>query len=491
MLVHTAHEQWASPDFFVHLAAVHEFALHPANPGNPIVTGTDPDPYLSPYTWVVAVPVRLLKVDPVTALAIAGMANLLMLLIAFKRFVSSMSNRPWTPALGLLFTLVAWGVPTWRWSGYLNLNSLGFGLPYASTFATAVALLVLAGSEYFLRGKSPWSLMVVGIGTPIVVLSHPMTALWAAGVGLAIVLAKLDREHGKRCLLLLLVALAGLAATLAWPFYGVLGLFDRVEAHSAQNMFQDFFQRTFLGLLGIVAIVLRFRKRWRDPLLIGAGLTGALCLGGSLFHIPILGRALPGLMLMLHIALADEFVKGLSKRRSSLTRLATASVVAIIIVIGLIGTAAGLVRAIPRALLPSRLANDVRLESVVAPYRVLSDRLDREDVVVAYPSLAVGTAAMSGNVIAPPVPAAFVRDIRHRRTIEEAILWSPNPKARADAVRRNNVRWLVVPPRTVDMYLYSLEEAGVSASLDLRTETLALIRIWPNGDPPPRQPLWD
>ena len=143
----TLNQAWPSPDFWVHLGAVREFASAPLSPANPMVTGHAADPYMSPYTFLLGVLVGALGVDAVTVLAVAGVISLVLLLYALHRFVRSVSLEPSAPAFALAFTLTAWGWNPWRWSGFFDLNSLGAVLPLASTSASALGLIAIVGSR--------------------------------------------------------------------------------------------------------------------------------------------------------------------------------------------------------------------------------------------------------------------------------------------------------------------------------------------------------
>jgi hypothetical protein len=52
-------------------------------------------------------------------------------------------GNPHAAFYALVFTLVLWGLSPWRWSGFLNLNSLGFGLALVLAAGPAVAVLDL------------------------------------------------------------------------------------------------------------------------------------------------------------------------------------------------------------------------------------------------------------------------------------------------------------------------------------------------------------
>jgi hypothetical protein len=480
MAGHTANENWASPDFWLYLSAVREFADHPLTPGNPVVVGTDPDPYLSPYTWVVGAVSRVTGADGITVLAIAGLANLVLLLGGLYRLVTTLSSRWVAPTLALVFTLFAWGFPPWRWAGFFNANSIGTVLPLGSTFAAALALLALSATLRWLRSGARGDLVLVGGAIPLIITCHPFTATWTATVGLGFVVAAADRTNRRRVVAVAAVAAAAGLLALAWPFYPVVELPGASSDFDASNaaIFSRVLPRTFLALPGLLAIWLRLRERRRDPIVLGFAAAAAVFTVGWVLDRPTLGRALPAVLLMLHVALAD-LVSGVLEDPSTVRRRRAAiAAVAVTVVMGAAASGAGMVRAVPQALLPGGLAERSELQSLVDRYRPLGDRIPRNNVVAASPPLATATAGITGNVVAPFVPGPFVDDVAERQRANRAILEpDTSPAERQDAIRRYGVGWLVLTPRDAG----ALRDAGAftdgSLVPDTETSTFVVVRV--------------
>jgi hypothetical protein len=131
---------------------------------------------------------KLPGIGLIGAFSIAPILNLVLFLIAFRLFVWRLLGNRIAPFYYLLFVLVLWRVAPWRWSAFLNLNLLGFGLPYPSMFATAITLLTLWTLMIFLEShRLPWLLGPV-IGGSVILLTHPISTL-AAGIAAAAVVA--------------------------------------------------------------------------------------------------------------------------------------------------------------------------------------------------------------------------------------------------------------------------------------------------------------
>ncbi|HEX5094492.1 MAG TPA: hypothetical protein VFX21_00700, partial [Acidimicrobiia bacterium] len=454
MLGWTFNERWTSPDFWVHLAAVREFAHDPLHPANPLVIGGDPDPYLSPYAFVLGLVTRATGIDAITALAVAGMLSLVALLYALAKFVRTVSAATYAPVFLLAATLVAWGVNPWRWSGFFELNSLGAVLPLSSTIASALGLLtVVATHAWMQRGRAP-QLVLVGAGAVLVPLCHPMTAVWVGGLVAAFVVSDATRVNLRRVIALAVVGVGAVVPVALWPFFPALRLLGASDTFDASNtaMYSSLATRLFLAVPGVVVLAVRARRRWRDPLVLGALINGAIYAAGFVSDHRVFGRVLPGIVLVVHTAIA-VWLAEVAERWNALDRrrqLAVRSGVIAVVVIGILGCTAGLVRPVPRGLLPSRYADDERLASLVDPYEPVRGLIDRDDVVVASPDLALGVAASSGRVIAPPAPAPFVDDVEQRRRAVAGLL-SPETSAtaREQLIRRYGVDWFVVPPSEV------------------------------------------
>ncbi len=51
MVGQTINRLWSTPDFWVYLGAVREFAQRPLHPLHPLLVGGNADPYMGPYTF--------------------------------------------------------------------------------------------------------------------------------------------------------------------------------------------------------------------------------------------------------------------------------------------------------------------------------------------------------------------------------------------------------------------------------------------------------
>src|SRR3989440_7668 len=186
--IQTANGQWSS-DMWEHVAVVRGLIDDPfsATAGLSLLD--------TPYTVTLGMHGNLFGVSAVTILSVAAIANVVLLLTGFRLFVLEATQNRRAPFWALVFLLVLWGPSPYRFSGFFNLNSIGFVLPYPSAFATAIALLVLTAALRSGRDHRWQWYAAVAAGTATVVLVHPITALWLA-VGLFAVAA--SRMRGAR-----------------------------------------------------------------------------------------------------------------------------------------------------------------------------------------------------------------------------------------------------------------------------------------------------
>lgn len=418
LAVQTWNQQW-STDMWLHLSAVRELALHPWSPNHPVLPTVDPDPYLSPYALGVALLSRVTGWSALTALQVAAVANGALLLAAYRRFVTVVGGCRAAAPVGLAAVVLLWGPGAWRWSGFLNLGSLGYGLPYPSTFAIALMLLVLAELDLVLRdGPHAARLIGLAVGLALVVLSHPITGI-ATVLGMACVWIARGRRSPRRADLGLAIALAGAAVlAVAWPHYSVVDLLldqgDYGPIHD--RLFEGLALR--LGPLVAVAALVAWLQRPRlahEPLLLW-GLAGlALVLLGRLTDHLVLGRAIgfaaPALQTWVAVQM---FVLVRSSTRPARSTVLAAVAVGSLALVSLVAARATVLRMVPRSWLPGDVDQDERVAPLVDPYLPL-DAIEPDAVVLTWPAgVARAVPALSGKTTWTRWPVPFVDDAVER-----------------------------------------------------------------------------
>jgi alpha-1,6-mannosyltransferase len=448
MVVQTSGQHW-SGDYWAHRAAVLELSHDPWSPDHPF-TGSDvPDPGLSPYTLVLGLAARS-PLGVADVLSIAALFNVVLFLVGLRRFVGCFSKATLAPFWTLIATLFLWGPEApWRWSGYLNANSIGFGLPYPSMFATALLFFALTALINFCDGGDRRQLAALVVLAPLATLSHPFTGAAMGVAGLALVVSRLGAMPARRIGELAGASAVVGAAVVAWPLYPALGLLGASGRYDGVHslLYRLVGPRTVLALVALPVLAVRFRANHRDPLALMAGGATVIFILGKLTDRYSLGRILPLGMLALHVALGvwlAERAPALWRQGTGTQRLGSALAAGAVLVAGVFGCRAGLARAVPRLLLPSSVADDPRLETGDAGLSFLGRETSPGDVaLVATREAARVSPALGAKVVAPGYIAPFIEDVDRRYTDVAQFFRSPSAGERQVIIERYGVSFVL------------------------------------------------
>jgi alpha-1,6-mannosyltransferase len=450
LVVQTLNRRWSS-DFWLHEATLDAFRHNLLHPLQPLVGTHDSFEYYSPYTFVLAVVARVTGWSSVVVLQCAAVANLLLFLVAFRLFVGQLTNRA-AVVWSLVATLFFWGLRPWRWSGFLNLNSIGFGLPYPSMFATAVALLVgWALLRYGATKDRRW-LVVVGLGYCVVALTHPFTGVWSAFMLLA--LAANLRLFRRETLVPLVVAGVCVALLLAlWPYYRFYGLFSGGQHTESNALYELVPIRIVAALPGLVALRDRFRRDRFDALVLMFAAGIVLYALGGLGSDHNLGRTLPLLLLPLHIGIGELVARftGVSAGAGAGPRPGRAVGAALVVcgIIGLVGVAPAFASMVPRHPVVDVLGDDDVLVPLTSRYSELHDALPRGSVVVAQLPVMEEVLPAYGYYVLSTGASVFVPDADARAHATKVILAPGTSPARRQAlIDRYDVRAVLCATRS-------------------------------------------
>lgn len=430
----TLNEQW-SGDVWIHASTIREFALEPFLRRDPVLGVDAAHPLMSPYAFVLGLVSRLTGMQAITTLKVAAAGNLVLLLAGLRSFVLAVAAPRHAPPDGvtdrpderapfwvLLLTLCLWGPGVWRWSGLLHLGSLGFTLPFPSTFATGLALVVLAAAlRGARRGPGRW-LVAVGVAVPVLILTHPPTAL-AFAIGLAAIAIDARGPLGGRGVAGMAgVVAGGTAVAVLWPYFPVLGLRATPSFSTMNAIIYDGFAVRFgpVILLGCVPLAWRFRRDRSDPLVVIAGGSLLLVLIGWITGAGVLGRLVPFAALAFDTALgtwlASTEQRGMDAPATRTRTLVWVCALAVgLSVWGLVNGRAAVVRALPRQVLPASVRDDERLDQVSAEYGPLLAGVASEDVVLGPIADSRYVPAFAGHLAASYWENPFVADDADRR----------------------------------------------------------------------------
>jgi hypothetical protein len=480
-VVQTLNGQW-STDMWEHVAVVRRLIEDPFRTTPPL-TLLD-----TPYTVMLGALGHVFGVNAVTILSVAAIANLVLLLVALRLFVVEATANQRAPFWALVFLLLLWGFSPYRFSGFFNLNSIGFVLPYPSTFATAVALLTLTAAHRAMRDRGPLLLIAVAAGTGSVVLVHPITGAWLA-IGLLAVgisRARIPRDW----VWLGTASVVGLALTLLWPYYSIFDLLRDTSSYDAANraMYDDVVVRLFPAVIGVWVIWRRFRVDRRD--LLAVMMSGGLAIYayGYVRDEYSYGRSLALVVLVLDIAAADGVGRlevGFRWRRASGWYRAGVVALASLLVLGLVESRGGLVRMVPPFLLPPSVRTSDELVRVDDRYGFLMDRVGPNDVVIGETEMDNQVIpAIAGKPLQPFWMAPVVTDIDARKRAQAEFLDpATSSDRRAEIAAKYEARFVLLHERGHNgaALVRALEASG--ATLVYRQDGLRLVALNDRSDP--------
>jgi hypothetical protein len=421
MVLQTINGQWGG-DFWEHAAVVRELAAHPLSPAHALLLLDAPHQFYSPYSLSVGLVSRVTGLDNVTTLSVVGIANLFFFLFGLRLFISLLfpENREATSFYALLFILFLWGISQPCASGFFNLLSLSYNLPYPYTFAASMVFIALAMWIRLVRdGRVRW-VFPIAVVSGVVLLTHPLTYIFLAAGLVAIVMADQSR-FGPALWLMMLIFAVSLLAAAVWPYYPFfkMVLFD--SAYHSDLDTCNFFcyqatpQRVLPALIGVPVIILRMRTNWRDPLGLMFVMLVAIYTWAAMFQEWTYGRVLSPIVLILQVSLGAAVAQVESKLNFARLSLSfQRGIYCLIIVLFCLTCSAWYLPHILERSVPDSPSFRMR-------FAFLSKFIPQCDVVLS--DLSTNTKVIiptfGGKLVASDRPLAFVPDLEQRRQDED------------------------------------------------------------------------
>lgn len=428
-------------DFWSHAAAVREISERALHPHHPELITDAPGSFLTPYAVIVGWAARLCRVDAVTALATAGMVNLLLLLVSLRLYVQQLLARPDLAAFyALIMVLFLWGASPWMWSAFFHFAVLPYVVPYPSTFALALVLGLLALHVKWLRGEWSWFIPLLLSAAPIVLLSHPVTAITlGAGLVAQTIGVRSPRRWTTRVCLLVTGGLMTAALAALWPYYPFFEHVDGQALYHAENsdMYVDVWPRVWpIVLLAAPCVLVRLRRDRRDPMALTLlGLVSLYALG-SLTERYALGRLISHAAMVAQLCVAAA-AAGLETAIRARTRGLRPYLSAILLI----------------AVLSIALAvngRDLRIALVdrsdwTSMYTFLPRYVDRDAVVLSDLVSSYPVPAFAGKVVSHAGLQLLVSDGQERRDdVERFFSANVSRDERLQLIGKHGVRWLLL-----------------------------------------------
>jgi TctA family transporter len=87
-------------------------------------------------------------------------------------------SRCFVPIVSLVLSTFLWTREFLIWSGFYQFDTIGYVLSYPSTFAFDVSCILVYVAYSRRAEPTVGQALVIGVGTSIVILTHPLTALF-------------------------------------------------------------------------------------------------------------------------------------------------------------------------------------------------------------------------------------------------------------------------------------------------------------------------
>jgi hypothetical protein len=432
-----------SSDFWEHAAVVRELAVRPVAPLHPLLRVDAPHAYISPYLLAVGLAARLTHASAIPVLAIAGLLNLVLLVLVFRRLlVRLLPNGEAAAPYALLLVIFFWGKDPWMWSGFLHVGMLGYDVAYPSTAAAVAMLLGLSLLLDAVQRGGGWPYPAIGLLVAVCLVTHPPTALaFVAGLPVLLV-SQAGRGLMRPAVWLGGAIAAGVAAALLWPYFPVRELFTSQppEFHAWSAVFyEDVLPKLWPVVLAFPVLLARARRDPRDPMLLLAVLFLGLYAAGAATGAFGLGRTIAWFAIAVQIALAGHLAAlelRLPQGRRWLVPAGTLLVLAALF-------------AVNRPPLPRLLKYDPPLwpevRAVLAP--VQPGEVVLADSPTSYPV----PALTGGRVVAWRHPVYWVPDQRDRRAAQDRFFTPIADAERGAILRRYQVQWILLNRRATEL----------------------------------------
>ncbi|WP_226486896.1 hypothetical protein [Streptomyces parvulus] len=422
-------------DLGMHAATLQRLRHDLLHPGNPLVDADTPSPYYSPWTVPLGWLAGVTGFSVFTVLRIGAVVSLAVLVTGVWRYARTLSARPAVPPLALLALVLLWGTTEFSWSGFLGLHSLALTVSYPSVLALGLAFHLWTWLTRA-RGWGAW--LGCGVLWAVILLVHQYSGIVASLGALAVVIGA--RHAGRRVWARVAGGLAlGVVVLWVWPYYDIFALFGAGDGMDEvhRSLYRDLWARYWLVLVGVAALVVRWRRDRRDVLVLFFALGLLVFAAGWVSGHWSWGRVLPAVVIPAQLAVAVEV--GETGRR------VWAGVLGVALVVGAWGQVGVLGFAVGREALPGVLAE--RYREPWEGYGWITPWVGYGDVVMAreFPSRLI--PATGAYTVAPGYTDFFLDDEGERvgavRRYFSVGVEGVSGSVRRGIEREYGVRWVV------------------------------------------------
>jgi hypothetical protein len=478
-------------DFWEHASVLRELSVRPFHPRHPVLDLDIPHAFFSPYLVFLGSISYYLALSHFLVLSAAGLINAVLFLVGFyllcRTFVPH--SRSFVPIVGLLLSTFLWPRDFLVWSGFYQFATIGYVLSYPSTFAFNMSCILIYLAYSKRSDPTAWQALVIGLGTSIVILTHPLTALFLLTALGTIYLEELATrvKSGWAPLTPILVigtaiVLISAGVALTWPYYSFLALVsggDPDFGRDSATLYESFISQPVGFLPFVVAVPFvalvgfdRLRRHSLDRLCVTWSGLCAIYIAGLVFDNPGLGRVVSQVHMLSCLFIADGIRSLIFNKqpRAIVGGLASAAILATMLLLN-----AGNVRPILWA--TRALVGEVFPWSQL---RFLRQYVGPNEIVLVNAGIGNMVSAFAGRVIASNSPLHWVTDAAQRRKAISSVL-DPNAtlEGRCRAMAAYSADFILVTP-TERKSLAALKDLGFIVYQD---KVYTLIRVSAAGNP--------
>ena len=392
-----------------------------------------------------------MKWEPVTALSVFGIINLLLLLFGLRFFISVLfpKDRSATAFYALLFVTTLWGKDAWGYSGFFHLRVLGYVLPYPSTFSMALTFMTLPIYARLMKDRNRMWLIPIIASTVTVLLTHPITFIFLAVGILSLSMADPSFSWRKYSLLAGFFFLVMFLGVL-WPYYPVIQLLgSESKAYHPSNrvMYSSFIRRILPALIGVLVLLVRIRLNWRDSLGMMLILLIFIFACGWILNRWSYGRVISHIAIVLQIAVASGSAWLESKLRWDRIPVFCTRIACCVLVLLLISW-----MSFESYVRPAINQAKPGLQNTYNSYQFLSGYTRQYDVILSDMNSSWILPTFGGKVIAAQHPLAFIPD--HQTRVKDVNrFFQADYQDQMEIVRRYNVGFVLIDKKRIPEWL--------------------------------------
>jgi hypothetical protein len=487
-ILYTSDGLW-NGDFWEHSAVVRELMTHPMAPRHPQLVVDATHAFFSPYALLVGVVGRLLGLSSIEALALFGAINLLLLTFGLTRFASTIdrANSSGISFYALLFAMFLWGQEAWLFSGFYNAKIFNSVLPYPSTFALAMSFFVVSLQANEDAKLDILKLMVQVMLSALVLLTHPLTAIFLWVSLFAYVGSNLSKQ-GRAWISLMLVTLGSLFLSSYWPYFSILQLMlsgGNAYHYANANMYQNVVSSIWpiLAVLPLViwqALVVQNRATCATILMLSV-----IYIYGFVSEKFAFGRSLSFILLLFNILLAQTVieleVKLYAKRHllNFLWRGLTTLILCACACLWMYKSHDRLLT-LGNSVFKGRALSS---ENTYGDLKFLSKYANQEDLILADIEASWIIPTLSGKVVATKHPLAFVPDWFSRKTdVIDFFDINVDAARRIQLLERYNPQYILIRKTDKGTERIIFEQIAKNRWLQLifETDKFILLRLQPS-----------